>query len=86
MFGAPAISNDEAETRYRQMLDSIQALIGNTPVYLIALKPTLRAQARWSVIQAFNERLEQLASSDEQIHYIDAHWGLWNDSGEPRSI
>lgn len=84
-FGPPAISNDEAERRYRQMLDSIKTLIGNTPVYLVALKPTERAQARWPVIQAFNERLERLASSDEQLHYLDANAGLWNESGEPRS-
>ncbi len=84
-FRAKAISNDEAEKRYRQMLATIKALVGKTPIYMIALKPTIRAHERWSVIQAFNKRLEQIATQDEQLQYIDANSGLWNKAGEPLS-
>lgn len=84
-FGATALSNDEAERRYRLMLDQIRKHAVDVPVYMIALKPTQRSKARWPIIDAFNERLQALAAEDVGLHYLDANRELWNDEGQARS-
>lgn len=84
-FGMQALDNNEAEARYRNMLDALKQFANGVPVYLVALKPTRRGIDRWPQIQAFNVRLQKLAESDSELHYIDANHDLWNQRGEVRS-
>ncbi|MCA9063369.1 MAG: hypothetical protein KDA96_09930 [Planctomycetaceae bacterium] len=61
-----------------------EKLPAGTPVYFIAIKPSLKRWALADKIQAANAAVKTTCDNDEQLIYVDVWGPMLNDQGTPR--
>ncbi|MBN1806120.1 MAG: hypothetical protein JW837_12800 [Sedimentisphaerales bacterium] len=77
-------SVDQVYGDYLEFLTLVEEQLPNADVAFIATKPSPSRSQYLEVTRQLNSRLQELASSDTHLWFIDIFTPMLNDSGQPR--
>ncbi len=77
-------SVEQVYADYLEFVAMVDAQLPNADVAFIATKPSPSRAQFLEVTRQLNERLEELASTDSRLWFIDVFTPMLNESGQPR--
>jgi lysophospholipase L1-like esterase len=69
---------------FQRFVSIVHGAYPDTPVYFLAIKPSIRRWDRWSVMSEANRRIASFAAATESVFYVDVATRMLGESGEPR--
>ena len=81
---AAGMSVDEVYADYIEFLALVEEQLPDADIAFIATKPSPSRSRYLEVTQQLNVRLEELASNDSHLWFIDIFTPMLNESGQPR--
>jgi lysophospholipase L1-like esterase len=63
----------------------VHTALPDTPVYFVAIKPSLARWDRWPAMRSANRQIAAWAARSDEVEYIDIATPMLGESGEPRS-
>jgi lysophospholipase L1-like esterase len=70
--------------RIRQFIDRVTAALPGTSVVFMSVNRAPEKRDRWDVVDAVNRQIEQWASTNTRVVYIDVNPALFNADGSSR--
>ena len=68
----------------RQIIDRVHAVLPETRVYVLSVKPSILRWNAWSLAQEVSAGYSAIADDDPLVHYVDVATPLLNADGTPR--
>ena len=69
---------------FRRFVEIVHAAKPGTPVYFLAIKPSLSRWDRWGLMREANALIAAFAEKTEAVEYVDVATPMLGDDGEPR--
>ena len=69
---------------FRHFVGLVHSAFPQTPVYFIAIKPSLSRWDRWPVMRSVNQQIEAWVAQTPGVEYLDIATPMLGASGEPR--
>ena len=70
---------------FRHFVGFVHGALPGTPVYFVAIKPSLSRWDRWPAMRDANQRIAAWAKETEGVEYLDVATPMLGPDGEPRS-
>lgn len=67
------IKEDELFNRFNRLLSQIRNSIGEIPIVFLSIKPSIQRMEQLSTIRAFNKKVEEFSTNNNNCHYVDIH-------------
>ena len=69
---------------FRRFVEVVRRLGPDVPVYFLAIKPSLARWDRWPLMRAANAKIEEWASGQNGVSYVDVATPMLGPDGKPR--
>ncbi|MFH5806086.1 GDSL-type esterase/lipase family protein [Alienimonas sp. DA493] len=80
----PGDQTPEGAAKYvRHIIATAQAMDADVPIVLIAVTPTSSRWKAWPRINAFNEKMKEIAAADDNVYYLDTTAAYLKEDGTP---
>lgn len=70
---------------FEAFAEKIHASAPDTPIYILAIKPSILRRALWPEMARANEFLAAKAETDERLTFVDVASPMLDEDGEPRA-
>lgn len=81
----PPIPNDVVLDQLEQIVARMHAVLPNTRIYVLSVKPSLLRWRVWPVAQALSAGYKQIADRDPLVYYVDVATPLLNEDGSVKT-
>jgi lysophospholipase L1-like esterase len=77
-------SPEKVFTDFAKFVESARENLGDTPIIYLPIKPSIARWKLWPQMQLVNRRVQDLAKSDKNLHYVDTATPMLGADGRPR--